>query len=232
MGKTSNPITVKRFVGSCNLIFLVEPTFEGFFHACTIDDICHVLSRVPEAHLQGIALIVLRQPKRKEKILNPAWGRFIYYYASTGSAICIEAQNPNEKIKWKNLHPSEMKEIDRLKADGHTITLNRRECIIERTPEAIRATQLYRTLLHEIGHYVDWFRSVLQKTSDELDDEYISNVYDRKTSLDKETFAHRYANELRASLFAEGFLPFDRVFNPDQIEKDGLNVEWFQYEKI
>src|SRR5689334_22304980 len=56
-----------------SVTFLVEETREGCFHACTIDDIAYLLRFVPPADLEGLDFIVLRQPKRKEEVLNAAW---------------------------------------------------------------------------------------------------------------------------------------------------------------
>src|SRR5688572_8501323 len=55
--------------------FLVEPARTPFVHACTIDDVAHVLAMAPPKDVAAIDLIVLRQPTRKQRMLEPVWGR-------------------------------------------------------------------------------------------------------------------------------------------------------------
>jgi hypothetical protein len=71
----------------------------------------------------------------------------------------------------------------------------------------------YRTLLHEIGHSVDNDRNPV--------------AFNRKSPLEKETFAHQYADKLRASLVRFGIIPFARMFDKKTIARDGLPVSDF-----
>ncbi len=93
--KLNNPVTFKRIINAHEMTFLVEPVQPEFFHACTPDDIVQVLELLPQKHIEEIDLIVLRQPKRKERILQPVWGRLRYWAEIqhySGVAIHIEAQ--------------------------------------------------------------------------------------------------------------------------------------------
>lgn len=81
------------------------------------------------------------------------------------------------------------------------------------TLETVRAKQLYRTLLHEIGHHVDYTIN--------------SKTIDNKTSKDKEVFAHSYAVKMKEKLTQQGVIPFNRLVDLEQIEKDGLDVNDF-----
>jgi len=182
-----------------------------------VDDIACVLQHVPVSDFVGIDFIVLRQPKRKEEIINPVWGRITYLAeigAHQGRAIFLEALNPSKPIRWpKSLTPDRQQELERLRADGHEIVTARHGYTINVSLESIRATQLYRTLLHEIGHSVDNDRDPI--------------AFDRKSSLEKETFAHQYADKLRESLVRFGVIPFDRMFDENTIARDGLSVSDF-----
>jgi len=71
-----------------------------------------------------------------------------------------------------------------------------------------------RTLLHEIGHSVDKDRDPF--------------AFDRKSSLEKETFAHQYADKLRESLVRFGVIPFARIVDKKTIARDGLSVSDFK----
>lgn len=206
--------SVERIVNSYSITFLIEETRGNCVHACTIDDIAHVLRNIPVTDLEGISLLVLRQPKRKEEIINPAWGRYVQYVVIDefcGSAIFLEAVELSEPMRWsKSLSPDLQAELERLKNDGHSVTTTKRHHFVSANLDSVRATQLYRTLLHEIGHHVD------RKRNEEL--------FDVKPSKEKEVFAHRYANELRNNLKQKDILPFERIFDLESLESDKLRV--------
>src|SRR5262245_7573976 len=180
---------VLRSVHSRSLPFIVERTRADSCHACTIDDIARVLQHAPSSDFQGIDFIVLRQPKRKEEIINPVWGRIAYYAeigAHQGRAIILEALNPCKPIRWsKSLTPDEQQELERLRGDGHEIVTTRQDHKINMSLESIRATQLYRTLLHEIWQSVD-------NDSDPV-------AFERKSHLDNATCSTHSSTRLRAS---------------------------------
>ena len=223
-----SPVTVRRDVGTTSLTFLVERPRQGSFHACTIDDICRVLAFVPPDHLDGIELIILRQPTRKEEALKPVWGRLAYYAATgrySGTAIYLEAQTGKPGSWSHSLTPDGAAELDRLRADGHLVTRGRRGHRVAHTPEAIRSTQLYRTLLHEVGHYVDWLESVILPTldsTDEAEDERITRAYCTKPQRAKEEFAHRYA-----AAAAERVPRLPQLLDHQGLRAAGLDSAWF-----
>ncbi|HEY6400560.1 MAG TPA: hypothetical protein VI479_04080, partial [Blastocatellia bacterium] len=204
----------ERTIHSKSLPFIVERTRADGCHACTVDDIAHVLEHVPSLDFDGIDFIVLRQPKRKEEIINPVWGRIDYSTkigAYHGRAIFLEAHNPSNPLRWsKSLTPDRQEELERLRKDGHEIITSRHDHQINVTLESLRSTQLYRTLLHEIGHSIDYDRD-----SDAF--------FDRKSYLEKETFAHQYADNLRERLVRFGVIPFARMFDKNAIARDGLS---------
>jgi len=207
----------ERSVHSRSLPFLVERTRADSCHICTVDDIARVLEHVPSIDFDGIDFIVLRQPKRKEEIIEPVWGRIAYYAeigAHQGRAIFLEALNPSKPMRWsKSLTPDRQQELERLRGDGHEIITTSQDHKINVSLESIRATQLYRTLLHEIGHSVDNDRD--------------RNVFYQKSSLEKETFAHQYAEKMRERLVQFGIIPFDRMFDKKTMARDGLSVSDF-----
>lgn len=209
-----------RTIHSRSLPFIIEKTRADSCHACTVDDIARVLEHVPSLDFDGIDFIALRQPKRKEEIIAPVWGR-IAYLAKIGQyqgrAIFIEAVPPSTPMRWsKSLTPDRRPELERLRGDGHEIITTRQGYKINVSLESIRSTQLYRTLLHEIGHSVDNDRD--------------PDAFDRKSSLEKETFAHQYADKLRENLVRFGIIPFDRIFDKKTMARDGLSISDFTAE--
>jgi hypothetical protein len=209
--------SVERIIKSYKITFLVEETRSDCVHACTVDDITYVLQNVPAADLEDLPLIILRQPKRKEEILNPVWGRYIYYAvidAHEGSAICLDTFDLSKQFRWsKSLSPDLQDELERLMADGHSVETTKRHHIILSNFASVRATQLFRTLLHELGHHVDRMRN--------------EEAFETKTSKDKEVFAHRYAEDLRESLKQKDVIPFESIFDINSLEADKLRVEDF-----
>jgi hypothetical protein len=213
-----NHRTVSRDIDGTPITFLVEKTRSGCYHACTIDDITHVMRFVPRSDLKGIELIVLRQPKRKEEVLHGAWGRWAPYVEiddHKGSAIFLDAADTGRPLRWeKSLGPDRQKELERLQKDGHSVTITKRHHVLLRSLDSVRSTQLYRTLLHEIGHHVDYTQG--------------PGGFWRKPSSERERFAHRYADELRARLEKNGVIPFRRMLSARRLEADDLRISAFE----
>ena len=164
--------------------------------------------------------------------LSSVCGRLLYgadIGRFSGSAVHLDAQNPNIPLSWSpSISPDAARELDRLREDGHEIRREGRHWLIANDIESIRTTQLYRTLPHEIGHYVDYQRSYLNALPDDVDyDEALSDAYDAKPVHDKEAFAHRYADEARARLAQEGRIPFVRIMNESWARTAGLDPRWF-----
>lgn len=227
-----SPVICPVAIKGHNLTILVEPPTLGSIHASTPQDIIRVLGLVTQEHLEEIDVVVLRQPKRKEEILKPAWGRFIYYAdlgRYSGPGVYLEAMQTNAVIRWGNkLTPFYEKELSALEADGHEIERVRRGYNIKTTPASVRSTQLFRTLPHEIGHAVDYLKHSLNPSIDattEAESEFIRKTFNSKPTLDKEEYANRYAKEFfdRNS----DVLPFNRDFEKQELVNMGLNPDWF-----
>src|SRR4051812_26980586 len=69
---------VTRPVHGCDLLFVVEATRPDCVYACTVEDLATLLGAAPIEHVFGIEGVILRQPKRKEQLLSPVWGRLGY----------------------------------------------------------------------------------------------------------------------------------------------------------
>lgn len=208
-----------RQVKSREITFLVEQLREDCIHACTVDDICHILSLVPTVDWELLNTFVLRQSTRKQWIVSPTWGRLAYSAEfgqpgrkprHGGPAVLLEAINPAASWAWsKHLSPGASSEVKRLKSDGHLVVDKGRFLLFQSTPESVRATQLFRTLLHEIGHWVDWLEKVVRPAHADPDNyDALSERFFARPKQERERFAHRYADSLRKRLVAEGHLPF------------------------
>lgn len=233
--RLDNPVINEIKFGDHIITLLVEPTREGYVHACTPQDVTKVLSLLPTKHLAEIELVVFRQPNKKEEILNPAWGRFVYYAdlgRYKGPGIYLEALEKDAVVKWgRSITPFRQKELDLLQSDGHIIKKVKRGYEIHTSPQSVRNTQLFRTVPHEIGHAVDYLVNCLNPSINAPTDEeskYISDVFDAKTSIDKEEYANRYAREFYELHSSTGVLPFDQIFDDSKMLDMGLALSWFR----
>lgn len=215
----NKPVRFSRTVAGGEIRFAVERPIRGFFHHCTVEDIVRLLAVVPPADWEEIRSIVLRQPTRRQNLLRPVWGRVVFGRQDldwAGSAIHLDAQNPTEKIRWPiSLHPETRLEIRRMAADGHQVVRDRRYWNIRPNSSSIRNTQLYHTLLHEIGHFRD-----RRRWSD-------SERYFRRCWRERETRAARYATTINTELRRNGLIPFDRMQDDETMRADGLDPQWF-----
>jgi hypothetical protein len=142
---------VKRSVAGRDLLFIVEATRDDCLHACTVDDICHLLSFVPLEDWELLETFVLRQSTRKQEIKNSSWGRLAYSASigrpaqssiASGPALFLEAQNPNKLISWSaSLDPDDQAEIERLKDDGNKAIKKGRRFLLSCDLESIRVGQ-------------------------------------------------------------------------------------------
>jgi len=183
--------TVKKTINDHEFVFIVEKTKPNYKHACSIDDIIGIISYIQQEDYGDLRYFVLRQPKKKEVILSPVWGRWILEYTfkkETNPAIVLEALDYTDTIEWsKKLCVEDQNELERLIEDGHMIIDSGRNYVINYDICSVRNTQLYRTIPHEFGHYVQ-YQSYVKSYSHE---QWINFP-----SAEKEKFAHAYADNL------------------------------------
>ena len=195
---------IKKKINSKTITFLIEKTKKDYLYTFTIVELTNLLKKIPREDWMGIELFVLRQPKKKEIILDPVWGRLSYeadFKGYKGPAIFLEAINVHKAIVWPNsLTPESKKELKRLEEDGHKVIQNKKNITIHITKDSAKNTQLFRTLLHEIGHFVHWNTTVLQPAKNTQDLKKLKTRYLSIPEQEKETFAHRYAEKIRKKI--------------------------------
>ena len=218
------PIILKKLIGGRVLPVVIESPTPPYLYPCTVDDVIYLLSHVPKEFTENLDFFVFRHPTCKQRLLRSCWGRIVYFadlanqlhspiLGDSGTAIYIESCKPAQTWKWqKSNTPRAHEELNRLREDGHSITLLKRHFEIRSTLESSRNTILYRTILHELGHLEDWL----------TDDRY-----DTKSTHDQEVFAHKFADRLAQQLSADGIIPFDRIADTETLNKDRLPPEYF-----
>lgn len=215
---------LERTVNGHSFIFIVESTRKNCKHACTITDVEKIIENIPSADYGILKLIIFRQPKRKEAIISPVWGRLIYSYEFEKDyfpAIIIEAIDYSKKLTWeKSQPPDSQKEFNRLKKDGHLFEENKKNFTAYFELKNVRNTQLYRTVPHEFGHYVQYCRCVESGAAENEDFEDWNKrdkIYQNIPVTEKEKFAYQYAEQFIERLQKEELIPFDLIQQNDDL---------------
>lgn len=199
--------------GRFHVKVLYEQPHDGFSYGCSPADIIKLLELISNATPTLPDIIAFRQPTRKQRQQFPVWGRFLYFAQFgkvEGTAIVLESQELGASLKWsKTMSLEERAEYERLRNDGHIFSENKRyfEAHLEET--AIRNTKLYRTVLHELGHLVDYHEKVLcAETALHPDHDVAADIYFARPTSEREVFAHRFADNLSTSIRSENKIPF------------------------
>lgn len=124
-----------------------------------------------------------------------------------------------------HLDPQDQAERDRL--IGHVFDARG---TYRSSPGASRNTVLYRTFLHELGHWVDHLNKVDRPATASEDIEaysHLSEGYFKRPDSERDAYAHRYADETRARLSSAGTIPFASVLDTDELRAAGMAEEWF-----
>lgn len=180
-----------------------------------------MLSLIPAEDHEDLDLVILHQPTRKYRQLNGAWGQLCYWVEvgrRQGAAIVLHAFPASCSWRWsttRGLTSDDYQELERLRQDGHEITRRGRKLTTHITPQAVRNTQLYRTLPHEIGHWTNFLEEVWR------DDDKNRPVREREHS------AHRYADAVRERLTRNGGIPFTQMIDRESLLADQLDPDDF-----
>jgi hypothetical protein len=191
----------------------------GSAHVCAGADVCRALGCLPASDVAGIGLVVLRQPTRKEEALRPAWGR-MHWCAEldgyTGPAITLDAVDLSRPIlRWStSLSPLDEAELERMRQVGFAISRTKRGHEIELSAEPLRRWLMGRTIPHEVGHWIDYRKRVLEPLGavsavDAADSPRYEELLARwraRAQREREQFADRYSDRVQPAL-ARAFSP-------------------------
>jgi len=203
-------------VGGLKLSVLVERARGPWIHACTVDDVLHVLRCVPATSLYDLAAVVLRVPTKKQALLEPHWGQILFTSALVGDTapvILLDAYCPSKGWRWRWNNPAGLRELERLREAGHEVRSERGGWWVTPTLETYRTTQLFHTVPHELGHLAD-FRAR-------------GEAYWKRPGPEREDFAHRFADSVRKHWKARGVAPFPREQDPQVLARLGLRPAEF-----
>lgn len=227
-----SPTRATRRVGDRTVTFLVEKPNPGFGHACSVDDIVRILTCLERYGASAVSTIVLRQPTRKQRVLSPVWGRLQYFSTLTedvSPALFVEAQ-PVSGAFTRELprSPDDFAEHERLVQDGHRLVRVGKRYRAQWDPVATRATQLYRTIPHEIGHWMDYVTWPQRcPVREDVPEAQARDLYFSRPDREREQFGHEYALSFVEHVVAHQEVPFDPVGNRAQIEEEGMSPDWF-----
>lgn len=229
---------VVRHVWGRDMPFMVERTRPDCAHACTVDDLRELLCALPKEHVNnqrgiaGIQGVILRQPTRREQTLHPVWARLgfaVHIGPVTGPALMLEAQPSPLKLSWpRKLSLEGQRELARLQAAASEAHFDGRRHHLRFDLEAVRRVQLFFSLPHELGHWVDMLEKVeLPGLEDYEEWERCWERYWQRPRVEREEFANRYAERELARLREAGQLPYPRRLDPEALSEEGLRLEDF-----
>jgi len=112
--------------------------------------------------------------------------------------------DPNRTLRWpRSLTPEDVEELGRLRAAGFSVQPARRGHDVQLDAVSVHRWLLSRTVPHEVGHWVDYRRRVLDPLSDDASAAEYHALVDRwmqRPRLEREAFADRYADAMSASI--------------------------------
>lgn len=168
-----------RHINGQPLRFLVEALRPCNLYLFTIDEAANLLRAVPGDDLEGLDLVVFHQPAVGEKA-GCCWGAYTAEYRYEGRlrrAILLNSVNSHtHMVAVRQADRDAAQETECLREEGHKIALIDGRYIIASSRDAIRVTQLYRSIYHQVYHHVRSFRGIPL----EADDERLANGYARQ----------------------------------------------------
>lgn len=229
-------VQVHRTINGKPLQFLIEPVETGYVHPCTPDDVVELLELLPIQAVAGpypLQAVVMRQAPKKESILRGAWGRFCPYVdlgPVAGAVIFLEAAKPYNEISWGA-------KLD-LECQGE---VRRMDALLERVPgkgkehrykmgfAGLRRWVLYHTLIHEVGHWMDYRRMVVWPSErGEIEESDGIDAYWRRPLAERESFAHRFSDEWRDELSRRHRgIPFEQQLYRARLKEERVEPTWF-----
>lgn len=130
------------------LTIVHEALLPGFDYYVQPDEMIAVLGRAG-SDAEGIVRVVFRQPTRKQDQQSPNWASY------RDGSVFVSAIDVSKPMRWPlSLSVKAKKELAALRTEGHGVIQDKRHYIITSTPQAVKQTQLGRSLPHEIGHHV------------------------------------------------------------------------------
>ncbi|MGR3635504.1 MAG: hypothetical protein ACU0BK_06200 [Shimia sp.] len=214
--RLASPQSWETEIGEETVRFFYETPREGWVFGCSPEDVVRLLEATKPLLPYLPGCIVFRQPTNTQAQQEQVWGRFLYWCeigAYFGDALVLEAIDMHGSLKWhRQMSLDDRAEFDRLTADGHRFEEGPRRYTAALEPAPLRNTVLYRTVLHELGHMVDYCDKVLwEETALDSDQDRATELYFARPAAEREAFAHRFAQRARAYLEKEGAIPFAPV---------------------
>jgi|GEM_PF-1428018 len=215
------------------LIVLETQLRAGFSHPCSVDDVEHVLRALPKDDLptsnDGEVCVVLWQQGEKETVVSQWWGSLWYCLelenddvSFFGPAIYLGAAKPPLEVTWSSKADVVGQERRVLMEDvADDVHRTKRETTYTFSLEAARRMQMEFTLLHEVGHWMDYRTHVLdaqERAYDEVGEsdaelaeasaewDRLAHAYWQRSTEQKERWADRYAAKALRELRRRGVL--------------------------
>lgn len=169
--------------------YFEEPLVPGWVYPCTLDEMKDVLSRLPEADLEGLAAVGLHASTKKRWAANAQ-----YDYRKAGSRITLWSIQDTFRYRLDpNIKRGPLTRflVREMEFGARLVEAGARFEVVWGLEE-YRDFMLYHVLLHEVGHHVHFSHQARagHKTG-------------RLSHNFKEQFAEAYACRIRLNVFPE-----------------------------
>lgn len=203
--------TVHADIEGQQITVITERLPDGFMHGVNADEVLSMLNLIPAADRGGLRMFILKYPTRKELVLDACWGRMQYAVTIDGyegPAVLLYASDLKPFRLNTSLNPRHLRELQRLRDDGHDVREEKRRIIVAPSAASLHTHILYRTLLHEVGHWQHYLQKVERPAAgNEAQCERLWHAFTTIPEHDCEDYADRYAQELRARLTERKLIP-------------------------
>jgi len=202
-----DPVTVTEIdVHGKSVTVVTDRLRKGYSFACSVEDIQLVLNALPKKDVDGIGLVALHQQSSKENTFRSFWGCINWitdFRGYSGPTIALSAfEHAKPQLTWgRKLSPQEQAELERLRTIGFKVEESRKAYKIYLDLKTVRRYQLLYTLPHEVGHWVDYLRLVVEPAKassdpDETEYQLFDKFFTKRPTKDKEDAAWRYVKEV------------------------------------
>jgi hypothetical protein len=160
----------KEIIHGTPVTFYIDTPRIGYVHSCSVEDVVGILNQLPKEDVEGIEHIQFKQSSRKQNNFSPAWGRLYYHVPPKWHPLLVvEAQPCPLVIKTDlSLDSFWQAEVEFLKECCEVYKLEKRHHRFVFGIPHIRKVQLFRTVPHEIGHWVDYKLGLDERPDKEL----------------------------------------------------------------
>lgn len=151
-----SPRVEVRAINGRPLLFIIECLRQQYRYLATINEVASILQAIPPDDMEGLELFAFHQPSPGEEA-GCCWSAYSRQFSFEGKpkrAIVLYAIDGREQhITVKQADRAAAEEAECLREDGHRVVLLGNRYIIASSQDAIRMSQLYRGIYHQLYYH-------------------------------------------------------------------------------